>query len=222
MFNQAWRLAEIDYPEDKYRSFDSGLHGGRVDMTWRETCFCWCFWSLEVRITDLERSGAILVRAVDDALSVQPRDMYWSVLGMMNNPWFRVGISKEGNNLRFEHPTHPVKDGGWMETAKRAGADLTNGNWGEKQAGEAAVRLVAAPEIDMRKQGLKRQISLKEFRAESIVKPWFVLKGEVYDGTAFLGDHPGGAASITSAAGLDVSEDFLAIRECPRDEINRG
>jgi nitrate reductase (NAD(P)H) len=36
----------------------------------------------------------------------------------------------------------------------------------------------------------------------------------VYDGTAFLEDHPGGATSITASAGLDVSEDFLAIRKC--------
>ena len=187
-------------------------------MSWRETCFCWCFWSLEIRVSELEKSGAILVRATDDALSIQPRDMYWSVLGMMNNPWFRVTISKEGNNLRFEHPTHPVKAGGWMEAAKRVGADLANGNWGERLAGEAAVMLDARPEIDMRKKSLKRLIGLKEFKARSMVKPWFVLNGEVYDGTAFLEGHPGGAASITSSAGLDVSEDFLAIRECPRDE----
>lgn len=80
-------------------------------MWWRETCFCWSFWTLDILVSDLENSDAILVRAMDDALALQPRDMYWSVLGMMNNPWFRVTITREGNELRFEHPTHPTKSG---------------------------------------------------------------------------------------------------------------
>ena len=40
----------------------------------------------------------------------------------------------------------------------------------------------------------------------------FVVNGEVYDGTAFLDEHPGGADSIWLAAGeLDTTEDFIAI-----------
>lgn len=66
----------------------------------------------------------------------------------------------------------------------------------------------------MKKEGLNRQIDLQELKANSgAEKPWFVVNGEVYDGTAFLEGHPGGAISITTSAGLDVSEDFLAIRE---------
>lgn len=34
---------------------------------------------------------------------------------------------------------------------------------------------------------------------------------QVYDGTAFLADHPGGAESILLASGMDSSEDFNAI-----------
>lgn len=34
---------------------------------------------------------------------------------------------------------------------------------------------------------------------------------QVYDGTAFLKDHPGGAESILLAAGMDSSDDFNAI-----------
>ena len=34
---------------------------------------------------------------------------------------------------------------------------------------------------------------------------------QVYDGTAFLQDHPGGAESILLASGMDSSEDFNAI-----------
>lgn len=214
MIHTAWRLANIEYAEDKYRNFEGELFGGKVDAWSRETCFCWSFWALDIPVLDLENSDAILARAVDEALSTQPRDMYWSVLGMMNNPWFRITITKEGDNLRFEHPTHPTKTGGWMERTKKAGGDLANGNWGEQISGEAAVTPETVKDIDMKKEDLNRQIDLRELKENSSAeKPWFIVNGEVYDGTAFLEDHPGGAASITASAGLDVSEDFLAIRE---------
>ncbi|KAJ5451948.1 Eukaryotic molybdopterin oxidoreductase [Penicillium cf. griseofulvum] len=209
---KSWRLSEIEYAEDKYRDFDGELFGGKVDMWWREASFCWSFWSLEVPVADLETSDAILVRAVDEALSAMPRDMYWSVLGMMNNPWFRVAITKQGNTLKFEHPTHPAKAGGWMERVKKTGGDLLNGNWGEKVEGEELVEPEPVKEINMKKDGVNRQIDLQELKANSTSeKPWFIVNGEVYDGTGFLEGHPGGAISITSSAGLDVSEDFLAI-----------
>lgn len=34
---------------------------------------------------------------------------------------------------------------------------------------------------------------------------------QVYDGTGFLKDHPGGAESILLAAGMDSTDDFNAI-----------
>ncbi|KAJ5097203.1 hypothetical protein N7456_007924 [Penicillium angulare] len=209
---KSWRLADIEYGEDKYRDFEGDLFGGKVDMWKRESCFCWSFWSLDIPVSDLENSGALLVRAMDEGMMVQPRDMYWSVLGMMNNPWFRVTITKENNCLKFEHPTHPARAGGWMEKVKKAGGDLTNGNWGERVQGEAPVEVEPVKEVNMKKEGLSRQIDLQELKANSSAeKPWFVVNGEVYDGTAFLEGHPGGAISITTSAGLDVSEDFLAI-----------
>ncbi|KAE8148936.1 hypothetical protein BDV25DRAFT_130810 [Aspergillus avenaceus] len=209
---KTWRLAEIEYAEDKYRDFEGDLFGGKVDMFWRETCFCWCFWSLSISIPELEGADAILVRAMDESLAIQPRDMYWSVLGMMNNPWFRVTITKENGILKFEHPTHPTISSGWMERVKKSGGDLTNGNWGERHEGEEPAEPEPVQEINMKKDGLNRTIDIREFKDNSSnEKPWFVVNGEVYDGTAFLEGHPGGAQSIISSAGLDVSEDFLAI-----------
>ena len=37
------------------------------------------------------------------------------------------------------------------------------------------------------------------------------MDGEVYDGTEYLKDHPGGADSILLVAGDDATEDFMAI-----------
>ena len=202
-----------------YRAFDGDLFGGKVDMYARETCFCWCFWSLEIPMPELENSDSILVRAVDESLAIQPRDMYWSVLGMMNNPWFRVTITNENGRLKFEHPTHPTKSGGWMERVKKAGGDLTNGYWGEALDGQVmSSEPEPVKEISMKKPGLDRTIELQEFKEHvSNEEAWFIVDGEVYDGAGYLKDHPGGAQSIQSAVGTDATEDFLAIREFLQD-----
>ncbi|KAI9762038.1 MAG: adenyl-nucleotide exchange factor sse1 [Chaenotheca gracillima] len=212
---RSWRLANITYAEDQYRDSDATLYGGRMDMQWRETCFCWCFWSLDIPVADLENANDIFVRAMDESMSVQPRDMYWSVLGMMNNPWFRVTISHEGNFLRFEHPTQPaLQPGGWMERVKKAGGNLSNGFWGEKIDGEEEASPVGeeAQEIKMTKDGLEKVLTIDDLRKhDGSEEPWFVVKGEVYDGKPFLKEHPGGAQSIISAAGLDSTDEFMAI-----------
>ncbi|MCJ1319134.1 hypothetical protein MMC15_004467 [Xylographa vitiligo] len=212
---QTWRLADIDYPEDRYRDVEKDIFGGRLDMHWRETCFAWCFWSYDIPVPELETAKDLLVRAMDEAMNTQPRDMYWSVLGMMNNPWFRVAISKEGDFLRFEHPTQPaLLPGGWMERVKKAGGNLANGYWGEKIGGEESEETVKieAEEVPMRKEGVNRVITVDELRKhDSDEEPWFVVNGEVYDGSKFLKEHPGGAQSIISAAGLDSSDEFMAI-----------
>lgn len=212
----SWRLADIDYPEDRYRDFDQTIFGGRVDMSWRETSFCWCFWMLEIRLDDLARAKDIVVRAMDDSMNVQPRDMYWNVLGMMNNPWFRVTVSKADDFLKFEHPTQPaLMPGGWMQRVKEIGGDLTDGYWGEgsEPKEKNAVAHFHKKEIVMTSKSVQRMIALDELREHGNGQdPWFVINGEVYEGTSFMEKHPGGAQSIVSAAGLDCSDEFLAIR----------
>lgn len=213
-----WRLANIDYAEDRYRdAAPQQLCGGKLDFGWREASFCWCFWNIDIPVSELASSTDILVRAMDESMNLQPRDMYWSVLGMMNNPWYRITISKENDYLRFEHPTQPaLMPGGWMERVKKAGGNLTNGYWGEQIGGEDAAETAveAAKEIKMTKDGLKNEITIDELRKhDGGDSPWFVVNGEVYDGTAFLEGHPGGAQSIISAAGIDSTDEFMAIRE---------
>ncbi|KAJ8106648.1 hypothetical protein ONZ43_g6994 [Nemania bipapillata] len=216
---KTWVLANISYPEDQYRLAPEGetLFGGRLDISWRESSFCWCFWDLDIPISQLQEADDIMVRAMDEAMMVQPRDMYWSVLGMMNNPWFRVVIHKESYKLRFEHPTQPaLMPGGWMERVKKTGGNLTNGYWGEQLGGETEVIQPAEPakEICMTNNKVNRIITLEELKShDGETEPWFVVNGEVYDGTEFLEGHPGGPTSITGAAGQDASEEFLAIRK---------
>lgn len=109
-----------------------------------------------------------------------------------------------------------------MERVKKAGGNLTNGNWGEKMGGEIEETAVmeAVKEIVMTKADVKRVIGIEDVRKHDGEKePWFVLNGEVYDGTSFLEGHPGGAASIFGAAGQDATEEFMAIREYSRSLV---
>lgn len=190
-------------------------------MTWRDACFCWCFWSLDVPVSLLFGAEDVVVRAMDDSMNTQPRDTYWSVLGMMHNSWFRVAIRKEqeGQILRFEHPTQPaLLKGGWMERVKNGGGDLLDANWGEMvNSGESAAVAGAKQRkqdiIKMTNDSVKRIIDIDELRKhDSGDEPWFIVNGEVYDGTGFLKEHPGGATSIISAAGLDATDEFMGIR----------
>ena len=217
---RSWRLASIEYPEDAYRAMedDDELFGGKLDVNWRETCFCWCFWNIDIPVDELKDAKDVVVRSMDESMHTQPRDMYWSVLGMMNNPWFRVVINRENDYLRFEHPTQPaLMPGGWMERVKKAGGNLTNGHWGEQIGGEGEEASAAEPaqEVKLTRDGIDRVITIDELRKhDNKDEPWFVVDGQVYDGTVFMKEHPGGAQSIISAAGMDSTDEFLAIREC--------
>lgn len=102
-----------------------------------------------------------------------------------------------------------------MERVKKAGGNLANGYWGEKIGGEEGEELVKeeAKEVPMTKEGIKRSITIDELRKHDDEQdPWFVINGEVYEGLTFMKEHPGGAQSIISAAGLDTSDEFMAIR----------
>ena len=124
---QTWKLTQINYPEDQYRNIEDypELFGGILDMKDRELCFCWCFWNIEISIQELSQSKDIVVRAMDENMNIQPRDMYWSVLSMLNNCWYRLTITKQqdDNSLKFQHPCLPaLAKGGWMEEVKSQGA----------------------------------------------------------------------------------------------------
>ena len=129
----SWKLTTIDYPEDLYRQGNKQiqLFDGILDMKNIEPRFCWCFWNLNVNsIDELVEAKDILVRAMDEHMNIQPRDMYWNVLSMLNNCWYRLTIIKLNNKtqLKFEHPIIPGKtSGGWMERVKSQRRNLTDG-----------------------------------------------------------------------------------------------
>jgi len=207
-------LAEIEYPEDTYRPFeDATLYGGKLDLSWRDMSHCWCFWNMKLSVAELADADDIILRAMDEAMNIQPRDMYWSVLGMMNNCWYRITIRKENGTLKFEHPTQPALiPGGWMERVKKAGGDLLGPNWGELAPDEKPRVIQVVEEVKMVNESVKREIEFEDLKQhDGPTEPWFVVNNEVYNGLGFLEDHPGGATSILASAGIDASDEFMAI-----------
>ncbi|KAK8967485.1 Nitrate reductase [NAD(P)H] [Platanthera guangdongensis] len=156
--------------------------------------WCWCFWSLHIDPLRLLAADEIIVRAWDQTLNTQPQNLIWNLTGMMNNCWFRVRVTVRrpltGDiSIAFEHPTQPGNQpGGWMTPHKQL-----------IQSG-APEKSVSGPPVG----GIITSDAL--FSRDEII-----VHDQVYDCTAFLKDHPGGADSILVNAGSDCSDDFDAI-----------
>ena len=120
-----------------------------------------------------------------------------------------------------------TQPGGWMERMKDIGLDILNPIFTDAPAAENTEILELSKQkakklaVVMTKASVDRRISLEELKAHNTeAEPWFVVNGEVYDGTPFLKAHPGGAESITILAGEDASEDFMAIHSVVRSSLS--
>uniref|UniRef100_P49102 Nitrate reductase [NADH] 3 n=1 Tax=Zea mays TaxID=4577 RepID=NIA3_MAIZE len=185
-----WLLCELDHPEKPTKY-------GRY--------WCWCFWSIDVELIDLLACKEIAVRAWDQSLNTQPEFLTWNLMGMMTNCWFRVKVNVcrprhgEKAGLAFEHPVRTNQPGGWMAQQKHL---------------ETAERTSAATSTT------NQQFTMSEVRKHaSQDSAWIVVHGHVYDCTAFLKDHPGGADSILINAGTDCTEEFDAIHSDKAKEL---
>ncbi|KAF5373120.1 hypothetical protein D9758_001489 [Tetrapyrgos nigripes] len=228
---RTWKLSEIVYPEDSYRDIvHSDDTYGVLDLTERDTCFCWCFWSFNVPVQDLTEASCLTLRAMDESGNMQPRDMYTNATSMINNWWFRVAIVKCKDDtgcavLRFEHPAPVgVTSKGWMERLKDESLDVLRpifdsaGAKVEKPSTEGTAAATPTPTVKWTKPGVDRQISLEEFEEHAKEKCWFSISGEVYDASEYLSEHPGGEDSILLVRGEDATDDFMAIHSIDAKE----
>ncbi|BDA47084.1 Nitrate reductase [NADH] [Coccomyxa sp. Obi] len=167
--------------------------------------WAWVHWSLKIPLVDLLRAEEVVCRAWDEAMNTQPDSFTWNLMGMLNNCHYRVKVHpvelpEGGLALQFEHPTIAgVALGGWMN-----------------RADEAAKEVAEVPKL-AEAQAAPKGGDVKTFTMEEVEKhdtresAWFVHAGQVYDGTPFLKEHPGGADSILLVAGTDATEEFNAI-----------
>ena len=128
-------------------SFDQGMSWKLADINVRETPrwaaggsgdkarhWCWCMWEYELDTSVLFDPSCkeILFRAVDQSQNFMPERPTWNVMGMLNNPWYRVRVHNEPDGgVKMEHATIAgPTPGGWMQQmAEKAGGELLWG-WG--------------------------------------------------------------------------------------------
>ncbi|EGZ10422.1 hypothetical protein PHYSODRAFT_337236 [Phytophthora sojae] len=199
-----WQLARIIYHE-KPNAY------GKM--------WCWVHYELVVPVGSLLRAREISVRAWDSSMNLMPEFPTWNVMGMMNNPWYRVKIHHEEdtNQLRFEHPTQAGNQkGGWM-TKERI---MTNNDEepirGKKllveSAGDANSAVTPKPGLTPDELSGLPLISADEVAKHNTKEScWFICRGLVYDATPFLDEHPGGATSILLCGGTDCTDEFESI-----------
>ncbi|CAL5220115.1 g2068 [Coccomyxa viridis] len=168
--------------------------------------WAWVHWELRVPILGLLRAEEIVCRAWDEAMNTQPDTFTWNLMGMLNNCHYRVkvhAIETKGNGiaLQFEHPTIAgTTVGGWMNRADKI-----------------PVHAPEPPIKDPAQDDASKADALRIYSMEDVEKhdtrdsAWFVHKGQVYDATSFLKEHPGGGDSILLVAGTDATEEFDAI-----------
>jgi nitrate reductase (NAD(P)H) len=184
---QTWQLCDCRWPEEE-RSYAPKLH----DKYW-----CWMFWEYKVDMVNMLQVPEFQIRAWDATNNTQPEKLTWNLMGMGNNPVFRVKCHPERREgklgIRFEHPT-------------RAGP--TKGGWMDRVVPEAAPVAEAPKEKAEELKSISWQEVSKHTTEDSV---WFVVDKKVYDATSYLKDHPGGAQSIVMNGGMDASEDFNAI-----------
>ena len=107
---KSWQLCDCKWPEEEH-SYAPKNH----DKYW-----CWMFWEYKVDMVNMLKVPEFQIRAWDATNNTQPEKLTWNLMGMGNNPVFRVKChpEREGAKLgiRFEHPTRagPTK-GGWMD-----------------------------------------------------------------------------------------------------------
>merc|ERR1719261_2345876 len=125
----------------------------------------------------------------------------------MNNSYFRVkGHRTLDENglpaLKFQHPTlaGPGNFGGWFEEQVLGPKDAL------KPKVSAAAVVAGKSEKKLEKY---TWAEIEKHTEESDL--WFVVNGKVYNGTAYLEDHPGGASSIIIVGGSDCSDEFAAL-----------
>jgi len=134
---------------------------------------------------------------------------------MMTNCWFRVRINvcrpRKGEiGMVFDHPVQPGNQpGGWMARQKHL------------EVAEAAA--AAAPGIHRStsaatladtttSNAASKFITMAEVREHALQdSAWIVVHGHIYDCSAYLKDHPGGADSVLINAGADCTEEFDVI-----------
>ena len=172
----SWIEAQHEYPSDYIPP-----HGTKY--------YVLCKWKIDVPLWKLTSCRKISVRAWNQSFNTQPKDYTWNLLGMMNNAWYTIQISRlDQHVIEFIHPvsTSPSERKGYLETTV------------VPRYQEQKVPPVAYT---------RDEVSHHASRSDC----WVIIDEKIYDLTDFASMHPGGIASILAHAGEDVTTLFYDI-----------
>ena len=115
----SWQLADINVREQpRWADFGSGRQGH----------WCWCHWSMEVPVEKLldPKCVEVCFRAVDQSMNKMDERPTWNVMGMLNNPWYRIRVHRAAKRRRASNiraSPVPPRAGGckrWRPSVPRA------------------------------------------------------------------------------------------------------
>jgi nitrate reductase (NAD(P)H) len=217
---KTWKMATIHHTmkedADRYAAENFGTlinsknSKNQSSASYKSTRYwTWVHWSLDIPVADLLGVKEICLKSWNDENNSQPRDPTWSLMGMLNNCWYRIRvhlIREPTLSLVFQHPTTLPGDKtligidlpGWMEEDNEHKVQPTPKN-----------KDINAN--DIQKTGLKTYTLEEAVKHTTEDDCWLIYDNFVYDCTSFLETHPGGASSILLATGADCTEEFDAI-----------
>jgi nitrate reductase (NAD(P)H) len=230
---KTWRLAQLDDDQEDHERKKVGMEQSRIGS------WCWRLWTLDIQISDLVESGGELVcRGWDTDNNTQPQTTEWNLMGMMHNAWYSVkgridlampsskqeeSSAKVDQNqrlrrrtvvsMRFKHPTVVEED-----PADTGAGGFRNKGWLKPQLNDLL-------EVTTLGEKVLEEPNPYRFTREMVAKhtshgdAWVIVHNKVYDCSAFLDEHPGGSASILSAAGTDATKVFKQIHSIDSHEI---
>lgn len=115
--------------------------------------------------------------------------------------------SKEDSSFFLPNPQQPTMPGLQSNSIPSPPPATLDASFSEVRTAKEVLKNSVVEE-----QASTRKISPQELKEHNTAsEPWFVVNGEVYNGTAFLDDHPGGPDEIIGVAGEDATEAFMAI-----------
>jgi nitrate reductase (NAD(P)H) len=117
--------------------------------------WCWIRWEYSISHEELALANEIVLRGWDEGHQTQPDKPTWNLMGMLNNPWFRVKIHKKEDplthsmTLTFEHPTLAGnQSGGWMPRMREHPALITPGVYVDPASNPITLEPELIPEIE--------------------------------------------------------------------------
>ena len=137
---KTWLYCIREFPEAPVR------HGNKF--------WTWCFWHVDVNMSDIVASSGIRVRAWDTKLLSQPEEPTWNILGSMNNAQYIVKpetVHDDEPHVLFRHPVEAGNGAsGWMKSNTDDEGTETSTRSDRSRSG-----ISEAPDAD--KQGPKQQ-----------------------------------------------------------------